>query len=89
MVTKEDIERYYAEKLGNDYENDEYAVPSFVKNYLANTAVLESDENGLYYAVYEVFPDHERVYVTIESIRQDIKTAIDATIADLENIRGL
>jgi predicted RNase H-like HicB family nuclease len=89
MVTKEQIEHYYAEKLGNDYDNDEYAVPSFVRNYLNNTVALESDENGLYYAVYEVFPDHERVYVTIESIRQDIKTAIDATINDLMEIRGL
>jgi hypothetical protein len=88
MVTREDIERYYAEKLCNDYDNDVYAVPSFVKNYLDH-APLEHDEYGLYYAVYEVFPDHERVYVTIESIRQDIKSAIDATIADLENIRGL
>lgn len=89
MVTREEIERYYAEKLGKDYDNDVHAVPRVVLDYL-DTAAIEADENGqLYYSVFEFFEDQERQYATIETIKDSIKKDIDLRIEYLMRVRDV
>ena len=86
MVTKEEIERYYAEKLGKDYENDMYAVPNYIITYF-KTCGLDEDENGLYWAVYDCFADTERQYATMDQILEDIRQKLDVDILILQKLK--
>jgi len=88
MVTKEEIERHYAEKLGKDYDNDYYAVPSYIQNYLKNAA-MDADENGLYYVVYECFEGQERVYATLETVKEDIRKSLAIDIAFFQKLNSI
>ena len=87
MVTKKDIERYYAEKLGKDYDNDPYAVPNYIAEYF-NKCGLDSDENGLYWAYTEYFKDVKRDYATIEQVLNDIRQKLDADISILQKLKN-
>ena len=87
MVTKEDIERCYAEKLGKDYDNDPYAVPLYIVEYF-NRCGLDSDEHGLYWVYTEYLKDVQREYPTMEQVIDDIRQKLDIDIEILQKLKN-
>ena len=87
MVTKEDIERYYAEKLGKDYDNDPYAVPNYIIEYFVKCG-LDSDENRLFWVYTEYLKDVPREYPTMEQVIDDIRQKLDVDIVILQKLKN-
>lgn len=87
MVTKEDIERYYAEKTGKNYDNDPYAVPLYIVQYF-NRCGLDSDKKGLYWAYTEYFKDALKEYPTMEQVIDDIRQKLEVDIEILQKLKN-